>query len=85
MEYRIIQQCLITIDNEEEFNFLSDKLLFKDVISFEDKFEFSIEADELQKFIKNTESKNKIIKEILNMINKQNNHLYKYIFEFWKI
>jgi hypothetical protein len=84
MKYKIIKECLITIDNEEEFIFLSDKLLFRNIISFEDKLEFSIETKDLQNFIKNTKNKNKTIKEISDILNKENKNIYKYIFEFWK-
>ena len=84
MKYKIIKECLITIDNEDEFIFLSDKLLFRNIISFEDKLEFSIETKDLQNFIKNTKNKNKIIKEISDILNKENKNIYKYIFQFWK-
>jgi len=84
MKYKIIKECLITIDNEDEFIFLSDKLLFRNIISFEDKLEFSIETKDLQNFIKNTKNKNKTIKEISDILNKENKNIYKYIFQFWK-
>ena len=84
MKYKIIKECLITIDNEKEFIFLSDKLLFKNIISFEDRHEFSIGPKELKNFIQNTNKKNKIIKEISDRMKEENNEIYKYIFEFWK-